>query len=74
MFLEISFLGSQVRMIHVCQYILIFQRKIVNIFLPILLSICFVCSKEPCHQDGYFVYPQHMFWLRNKTVIFLLNF
>ena len=25
----------------------IFQRKIVNIFLPILLSICFGCSKEP---------------------------
>ena len=24
-----------------------FQRKIVNIFLPIILSICFGCSKEP---------------------------
>ena len=25
------------------------QRKIVNIFLPIVLSICFGCSKEPSH-------------------------
>ena len=26
-----------------------FQPKIVNIFLPINLSICFGCSKEPSH-------------------------
>ena len=26
-----------------------FQREIVNIFLPILSSICFGCSKEPSH-------------------------
>ena len=26
-----------------------FQRKIVNIFLPIMFSICFGCSKEPSH-------------------------
>ena len=26
-----------------------FQRKIVNIFLPIICSICFGCSKEPSH-------------------------
>ena len=26
-----------------------FQRKIVNIFLPIILSICSGCSKEPSH-------------------------
>ena len=25
------------------------QHKIVNIFLPIIFSICFVCSKEPPH-------------------------
>ena len=25
----------------------IFERKIVNIFLPISLNICFGCSKEP---------------------------
>ena len=23
-------------------------------------------SKEPSHGDGFFEYPQHMFWLRNK--------
>ena len=34
-----------------------FQRKLVNIFLPIDFSICFGCSKETS-----FVYPQHMFW------------
>ena len=39
------------------------QRKIVNIFLPIIFSICFGCSKE----------PSHMFWLRNKKIIFLLH-
>ena len=26
-----------------------FQCKIVNIFLPIIFSICFGCSKEPSH-------------------------
>ena len=26
-----------------------FQRKNVNIFLPISLNICFWCSKEPSH-------------------------
>ena len=26
-----------------------FQSKIVNIFLPIIFSICFGCSKEPSH-------------------------
>ena len=26
-----------------------FQRKIVNIFLPMIFSICFGCSKEPSH-------------------------
>ena len=28
--------------------------------------MCVGCSKEPSHWDGYFEYPQHMFWLRNK--------
>ena len=27
----------------------IYERKIVNIFLPINLSMCFGCSKEPSH-------------------------
>ena len=26
-----------------------FQRKIVNIFLPINFNLCFGCSKEPSH-------------------------
>ena len=42
------------------------QHKIVNTFSPILIGICFGCSKEPSHWDGSFEYPQHMFWLRNK--------
>ena len=41
-----------------------------NIFLPISLSICFGCSKEPSHWDSSFEYPQHMFWLRNKKISF----
>ena len=49
-----------------------FERKIVNIFLPIWLNICLGCSKEPSHWDGSFEYPQHMFWLRNKTNYFLV--
>ena len=32
--------------------------------------MCFGCSKEPSHLDGSFEYPQHMFWLRNKKIIF----
>ena len=54
-------------------YIQKFQCKIVNIFLPIIFSICFGCSKEPSHWDGSFEYPQHIFWLRNKKIIFLLR-
>ena len=29
-------------------------------------------SNEPSHWDGSFEYPQHLFWLRNKKIIFLL--
>ena len=35
--------------------------------------MCFGCSKEPSHRDGYFEYPQHMFWLRNKKNNFQLH-
>ena len=47
----------------------LFGRKSVNIFLPISFSICFGCSKEPFHCDGYFEYPQNMFWLINKNFL-----
>ena len=30
--------------------------------------MCFRCSEELSHQDGYFEYPQHIFWLRNKII------
>ena len=40
------------------------------IFLSISLNMCFGCSKEQSHWDGSFEYPQHMFWLRNKNIIF----
>ena len=43
------------------------------IFLSISLNMCFVCSKEPSHQDGSFEYPQHMFWLRNNKNNFQLH-
>ena len=57
----------------------IFKHKIVIIFLPISLNMCFGCSKEPSHRDGTsqgdgsLEYPQHMFWLRNKKNNFLFR-
>ena len=48
-------------------------RKIAIIFLSISLNMCFGCSKEPFHRDGSFMYPQHMFWLRNKKNNFQLR-
>ena len=50
-----------------------FERKIVIIFLPINLYMCFGCAKEPSHRDGSFEYPQHLFWLRNKKNNFPLR-
>ena len=50
-----------------------FQRKNVNIFLPINFNIFFGCSKEPSHLDRSFEYPQHMFCLRNKKIKFSLH-
>ena len=43
-----------------------FMRKSVNIFLLIILNICFRFLKEPSQWDGSFEHLQHMFWLRNK--------
>ena len=48
----------------------IFAGKILIIFLPSNLNICFGCSKEPSHRGGSFEYLQHMFWLRNKKINF----
>ena len=48
----------------------IFWRKIAIIHLSISLIMCFGCSKEPSHWDSSFEYPQPMFWLRNKKIIF----
>ena len=50
-----------------------FEAYNCKIFLPISYSICFGCSKELFHPDGSFEYPQHMFWLRNKKIIFLVH-
>ena len=41
------------------------EHKIVIIFLPINLNMCFGCSKEPSHLGSSFEYPQHMFWMKN---------
>ena len=51
----------------------IFKRKLVNFFLPISFIICFGYSKEPSHRDGSFEHPQHMFWMRNKKINFLVR-
>ena len=32
--------------------------------------MCFGWSIEPSHRDGSFEYPQHMFWLRIRKLIF----
>ena len=34
------------------------------------LTVCFGCSKEPSHSDGSFEYPQNMFWLRKRKLLF----
>ena len=47
-----------------------FQRKIAIIFLSINFNMCFGCLKELSHCDGSFEYPQCMFWLRNKKIVF----
>ena len=51
-----------------------FQSKIVNIFWPINLSICLVLKRTvSISMRRFFEFPQHMFWLRNKKIIFLLH-
>ena len=36
--------------------------------------MCFGCSNEPSHRDGSFMYPQNMFWLRNKKTNLLHSY
>ena len=50
-----------------------YELKIVTIFLPINLNMCFGCSKEQSNWDGSFEYPQHMFWMRNKENSFPIH-
>ena len=50
-----------------------YLRKIVIIFLPLNLNMCFGCSKEPSHRDGSFEYPQHMFWMINEENSFPIH-
>ena len=42
-----------------------FEGKIVIIFLPINLNMCFelLGAQKNRHGDGAFEYPQHMLWL-----------
>ena len=47
-----------------------FQRKMVNIFLPINFNIYFGCQKEVSHLDRSSEYPKHMFWLRKRKLNF----
>ena len=49
------------------------KHKVVMIFLPISLNMCFGCSKEASHLDGSFEYPQHILWLKNKKNKFGLH-
>ena len=42
-------------------------------FLTQNFSTCLECSKELSRLDGFFELPQHMFWLKNLKIIFLLR-
>ena len=51
------------------------KRKIVDIFLPIIFSICLGAQKNQLIETVLLSseYPQHTFWLRNKKNIFLVS-
>ena len=51
----------------------IFLAKIVNIFLPTSFNICFGCSKKTSHLAGSFEHLEHILWLRNKKINFVLR-
>ena len=50
----------------------IFERKIINIFLPISFNIFLGAQKNRLIETS-FEYPHHMFWLRNKNITFLVH-
>ena len=47
-----------------------FKCKLANIFLSIIVNICFGSSKEPSHPDGSFEYPQHIFGWEIRKLVF----
>ena len=48
-----------------------FQRNIMIIFLSTSFNICFFDAlKNRLIETVLFEYPQHMFWVRNKKIIF----
>ena len=49
------------------------QRKIENILLHIILAYVLCAQKNCLIETVLFEYPQHMFRLRNKEIIFLLR-
>ena len=49
----------------------IFERKIVNILLPISFNIFLLLIRTVSLRDGSIEYPQNMFRLRNKIIFFL---
>ena len=44
-----------------------------NIFLPIILAYIIGAQKNSLIETVYSEYQQHMFWLRNKLIIFLVH-
>ena len=59
--------GWEIRKLNFCYALL---TKILIIVLSMGLKMCFGCSKQPSQWDSSFEYPQQMFWLRNKNIIF----
>ena len=73
-----SIFGRQCIKYHNCMHSLVqirkcYERKIVIIFLPINLNMCFWVLKRTVSSRRFFWVPQHMFWVRNKENIFQLR-
>ena len=50
-----------------------FQRRFVKNFFPIILAYILGAQKNHLNETVLLSNPQHMFWLRNKKIIFLLR-